>query len=286
MDIIKHSNEIGKHGITLHTRVLGILLDEIETAIAENRIRSESTYTWFSAFDFVREVLMLKTEREVWKRLTESDPTIVTFCDYWFFEDKLGRKLKSTPAVTFTGLIYIAYLANCEYSRKLRTASAAHIAADRELSLKLQAAISNEPIAQADKLAKCEDVQLPDNLAGKSQSEIYQLASDYVQIRSQAEATMPTLIDILDALADPAGVPAATEWFTARSWLAANGYKMQLKQQRQFFQAIANCHRFLTIATPQQHKGVNYYSNQHEILLRACATNVLKLGYKRTASFI
>lgn len=177
------------------------------------------------------------------------------------------------------GLLYIAYQTSCEFSEQLRSASAAHFVADRKIPI-------IELAQQPDKLQPIAPADIPHNLTGKTQEEIYQLASDYVQIRSVAAEAMPTLIEILDALADPAGVPAATNWFTARSWLTANGYTMAARQQRQFFQAIANTHRFLTVTPPQQHNGVNYYSNQHDILLRACATNVLRLGLKRTAKFI
>lgn len=135
-------------------------------------------------------------------------------------------------------------------------------------------------------------VTIPDSvenfprLAGLAQTEICRLAEEYLRVRDVAAETMPTLIEILDALAIPGAVPAATNWFTARSWLASNGYIFSQLKQRQFFQAIANTHRFLTATPPQKHNGINYYSNQHDILLKACAANVLKLGFKRTATFI
>lgn len=122
-------------------------------------------------------------------------------------------------------------------------------------------------------------------LADKTQAEIYKLASDYLQIRHIAAEKFPTLIAILDSLADPANLPELKGFFTAKAWLAENGYKMTLKQQRHFYRAIAECHRFLTVTQPQKYKGVNYYSNLHAPLLKACAGNTLKL-VRPTSPFI
>lgn len=122
-------------------------------------------------------------------------------------------------------------------------------------------------------------VELPANLAGKTQSEIIQLASDYLQIRETAAKQMPTLLTILDHLANPSLQQEVTQWFTAKSWLSRNGYslKMTQRQKRHFYRAIADCHRFLTIAQPQKHDGVNFYNNLHHTLLLACADNTVKL---------
>lgn len=286
MDILRHRTDLSKRGITLHSRIVGLLVDQIERAIEMSEIRCgwhpETGRQLFSVYDFIRVILELKTEREVWKRLTANIPSIVTFCDYVPFDQKTGYAGKASPATDLVGFLHIAYIANCEFSAKLRSASAAHFAADLQNPLVKPDRILNtfeqvEPIAIPDSFPK---------LAGKTQEEIYQLASDYLQVRQAAAERLPTLIDILDALADPVGLPEATEWYTAKTWLARNGYTMIQRQQRQFFLAVAECHRFLVVAQPQKIDNVNYYSNQHDILLRTCANNVLKLAFKRTASFI
>ena len=115
------------------------------------------------------------------------------------------------------------------------------------------------------------------HLTGKSQTEICQLANDYLQIRDTAAKQFPTLIGILDHLADPSSQQHVTSWFTAADWLTSNGYKMTARQRRHFFRAIADCHRFLTTTQPQKHQGINYYTNLHQPLLTALAHNTLSL---------
>lgn len=289
MDILRHRTDLSKRGITLHSRIVGLLVDQVERAIEMSEIRCgwhpETGRQLFSVYDFIRVILELKTEREVWKRLTANIPTIVTFCDYVPFDQKTGYAGKASPATDLVGFLHIAYIANCDFSSKLRSASAAHFAADLQNPLVKPDRI----LSQFEQVEPIAPIAIPDNfpkLAGKTQDEIYQLASDYLQVRQAAAEKLPTLIDILDALADPVGLPEATEWYTAKAWLARNGYTMIDRQKRQFCLAIAECHRFLTVCPPQKQDGVNLYSNQHDILLRTCATNVLKLGFKRTASFI
>jgi len=270
MNILDQRNQLNQFGITLHSRIVGILVDRIEAAIADGRIRTENGK--HSIFDFIREILGQKSEREVWKRLCDNDPQTVTICDGLKFDRKNDRKGNiESPATDTVGLLYIAYQASCDFSQQLRSASAAHFAADRQIPM-LEVE-PQQPIAQTS------TVELPANLAGKTQAEIVQLASDYLQVREIAAKQMPTLITILDHLADPSSVQEATDWFTAKSWLHSNGYslKMNPRQKRHFYRAIADCHRFLTIAQPQKHSGINYYNNLHHTLLLACADNTVKL---------
>lgn len=289
MDILRHRTDLSKRGITLHSRIVGVLVGQIERAIEMSEIRCgwhpETGRQLFSVYDFIRVILGLKSEWIVYRRLADKVLDLRTTCPNVAFDQKTGYAGKESPATDMVGLLYIAYMGNCEFSHSLRIASAAHFAADIQNPLTKPDRI----LSQFEQVEPIAPIAIPDNfpkLAGKTQEEIYQLASDYLQVRQVAAEKLPTLIDLLDALADPAGLPEATEWFTAKTWLARNGYTMIQRQQRQFFLAIAECHRFLTVATPQKIDNVSYYSNQHDILLRTCANNVLKLAFKRTASFI
>lgn len=293
MDILRHRTDLSKRGITLHSRIVGLLVDQIERAIEFSEIRCgrhpETGRQLFSVYDFIRVILELKSEKEVWKRLQLNIPDVITFCDLISFVQESGRSGRLSPATDLVGFLHIAYIANCDFSSKLRSASAAHFAADLQNPLvKPDRILSQfeqvEPIAQTAIIAPC-PIEYP-HLVGKTQEEIYGLADDYLQVRQAAAEQMPTLIEILDHLADPATVQPIERWFTAKVWLAENGYTMPLRQQRQFFQVIADCHRFLIIATPDKRGGVNYYNNQHNVLLQACAQATLKLAFKRTASFI
>lgn len=285
MNIIDHRNQLNNYGVTLHSRIVGILVDRIESAIAHGNIRSQFVdgQKKLSVFDFMRAILLIKAERKVWQRMCDSDPQTVTLCHSVKFDRTDGKATNlGSPATDIVGLLYIGYQSSSDFSHQLRSASASHFAADRKNPV-------IEVVTNRDDFGT---VTIPDSvanfprLAGLAQTEICRLADEYLRVRDVAAETMPTLIEILDALAIPGAVPAATNWFTARSWLASNGYIFSQLKQRQFFQAIANTHRFLTATPPQKHNGINYYSNQHDILLKACAANVLKLGFKRTATFI
>lgn len=291
MNIIEHRNQLNNYGVTLHSRIVGILVDRIESAIERGDIRSQFVdgQDKLSVYDFMRVILMVKSEREVWKRLCDNDSQTVTICDGLKFDRSNNRAGNAeTPATGMAGLLYIAYQANSEFSHQLRSSSAAHFVADRKIpTIKVpQESDGFHTVASPNTVTIPDSVENFPRLAGLAQTEICRLADEYLRVRDVAAETMPTLIEILDALAIPGAVPAATNWFTARSWLAGNGYIFSQLKQRQFFQAIANTHRFLTATPPQKHNGINYYSNQHDILLKACAANVLKLGFKRTATFI
>lgn len=275
MNILNQRQELNNFGISLHSRIVGVLINQVEVAIADGRIRSAGEL--YSVFDFIREILGLKSERKVWERFVVGDSNVVTFCHNVQFIRSDGELNRESPATGMTGLLYIAYLANCEFSKTLRTASAAHFAADRQTPI-----VELTPIA-----VPTEELEISQfaHLANKTQTEIYQLANDYLQIRSVASEQFPTLVPLLDTLADPAGLPDITRWFTAKLWLAQNGYKMAQRQHRHFYRAIADCHRFLTVTQPQKRDGINYYNNLHEPLLKACADNTLKLVCP-TVSFI
>lgn len=135
MSILNHSEKLGNFGISLHSRIIESLVTQIEDAIAMGEIRCnaplDDSPQVFSIYDFIRKILELKTEREVWKRYTENDLNIVTICDYVSFDQKTGYRGKLSPATDIAGLLYIAYMANCKFSQKLRASSAALIAADR-----------------------------------------------------------------------------------------------------------------------------------------------------------
>jgi hypothetical protein len=128
MNILNYSQGLSNFGVSLHSRIVNLLLVEIENAVIDGRIRSQSGK--HSIFDFIKEILGKKTEREVWKRFTADFPVVVTFCDFIPFVQKSGRTGRPAPATNTTGLLYIAYFADCDYSHKLRSASASYFAAD------------------------------------------------------------------------------------------------------------------------------------------------------------
>jgi hypothetical protein len=148
MDILKQRQELNKLGISLHSRIVGLLVDQIEDAISMGYIRVEylDGKEWFSVYDFIRVILNLKSEWVVWKRFIEGDSDIPTFCTLISFAQESGRKSRESPATNFTGLLYVAYLANCDFSKQLRKASAAHFASDHQIPI-----VELDPIATVKK---------------------------------------------------------------------------------------------------------------------------------------
>jgi hypothetical protein len=280
MNILNHRQDLNKLGISLHSRIVGLLVGQIEEAIADGRIRSEDGK--HSIFDFIEVFLDKKNPRQVFSELQNADH-VVRKMDNMKFIRSDGRLNRESPATDLVGLLYIGYTANSEFSVTLRSASAAHFASDRQIPI---IELPPKPIAPIvfEQLAPIAKQEFP-RLVGKTQTEICQLASDYLQIREVATEQMPTLIDILDHLADPTNLEEVRCWFTARQWVTQNRRKMTPRQQRHFFRAIADCHRFLTISQPQKRDGVNYYNNRHELLLTACADNTIKL-VRPTVPFI
>ena len=129
--ILDQSAQLENFGVSLHRAIINNLIIEVENAIADGRIRSANGR--HSVYDFIREVLQKKTEREVWKRFTADFPVVVTFCDeYIFLQKDKAKGFKLTPITDLNGLIYIAYFANCDFSHSLRASSAAYFAADRQ----------------------------------------------------------------------------------------------------------------------------------------------------------
>lgn len=134
MNILRHSEQLGNFGISLHNRIVESLVNQIEYAIEFGKIRcsvpTDTRRQLFSVYDFIREILKINSERKAWKRWTESDPNIVAFCHYVPFSQKSGYIGKPSPAADITGLIYLAYMASGEFSQRLRASSAAYFAAD------------------------------------------------------------------------------------------------------------------------------------------------------------
>lgn len=128
-DSIKFEQQLNGFGISLHRAIINQLIGEIEAAISEGRIRSKDER--YSVYDFIREILRKKSERETWKRFTEEFPAVVTFCDIWQFP---GERQRKTPVTDFAGCLYIGYFANCEFSHNLRASSASHFAGERQSS--------------------------------------------------------------------------------------------------------------------------------------------------------
>lgn len=128
---IPYSQQLSTLGVSLHHAIIKTLVAEIRTAIADGRIRSLDKKN--SIFDFLREILKLKGERKNWERLIYNNPDTVRICHSVKFPRSDGKKANlDSPASDLAGLIYIAYLASCEYSEKFRSASAALFAAEIE----------------------------------------------------------------------------------------------------------------------------------------------------------
>lgn len=274
MNILRQRQELNNFGVSLHSRIVGLLINQIETAITDGRIRSVDQL--YSIFDFIREILGLKSEREVWRRYITSDSNVVTICDNVQFLRSDGELNRESPATDMTGLLYIAYMANCEFSIALRSASASHFIADRKTSIVTPTVAA--PIEEFDPSHFA-------HLVNKTQAEILKLANDYLQIREVASKAYPTLLPLLDTLADPAGLPEITKWFSVRIWLKNEGIKLTPRQYKHLCLAMADCHRFLTVTQPQKRDGICFYNNLHEPLLKACAENTLKL-VRATVPFI
>ncbi|MFS8120393.1 MAG: hypothetical protein ACMG55_18180 [Microcoleus sp.] len=148
-NILDQSAHLEIFGVSLHRAIVNNLIGEIKTAIADGRIRSADGR--HSVYDFIREILGKKTERQVWKRFVVDFPAIVTFCDDSNFPRLDGRmgKGKKTPTSDLNGLVYIGYFANCDFSHQLRASSAAYFAADRQQQP--PARITENTIAQLEK---------------------------------------------------------------------------------------------------------------------------------------
>lgn len=128
---IPYSQQLSTLGVSLHHAIIKTLVKEIRDAIADGRIRSQDGK--HSIFDYLREILKLKGERKNWERLLDNNPDTVRICHSVKFERSDGKKANlESPASDLAGLIYIAYLASCEYSEKLRSASAALFATETE----------------------------------------------------------------------------------------------------------------------------------------------------------
>jgi hypothetical protein len=129
MESLTFQSELGNFGISLHKRIVESLIAEIESAIADGRIRSQDGR--HSVFDFIREILGKKNSRNFWARLTISVPNCVAICDAIIFKQEGPGRPQETLATDLAGLLVVAYLADCRYSQQLRSASASYFAADR-----------------------------------------------------------------------------------------------------------------------------------------------------------
>lgn len=151
MSILRHSEQLGNFGISLHSRIVESLVTQIEDAIEMGLIRcsdpADDRPQLFSVFDFINVILGKKNPRDTWQTLTQSDPHTVAFSDSVKFDRADGKKANVTsPASDLVGLLYIAYMANSEFSVKLRASSAAYFAADRRSVV--VPVIAEQPVAE------------------------------------------------------------------------------------------------------------------------------------------
>jgi hypothetical protein len=118
-------SQVSEVGVSLHKAVLESLVGRIEKAIEDGDIRSEGGM--HSVLDFIKVVLNIPNASRTWSGFQDADPALVVHFGITKFTD---RSNKETPVSDVAGLIYLAYMANCEYSKTLRRSSAALLAAD------------------------------------------------------------------------------------------------------------------------------------------------------------
>ncbi len=129
----KFERQLNNFGVSLHRAIINRLIGEIDAAIKDGRIRSQDER--LSVYDFIGVMLAKKNARDAWKRLTDNVPGIVGFCDFISFRQKLtGRTGRKTPVTDMAGLIWIAYVADSEFSYNLRTSSSQLVLAERQSS--------------------------------------------------------------------------------------------------------------------------------------------------------
>lgn len=214
MSILRHSEQLGNFGISLHSRIVESLVTQIEDAIEMGLIRcSQPTQhrpQLFSVYDFIRVILRITGERKAWKRLAESDNTLVAFCHYVSFDTKAGYKAQPSPATDLTGFIYMAYMTNCNFSYKLRASSAAYFAADRR---PVVAPVQVEPQVAADVVAD------PDNMTfNRTLTELYEISG--IKSRYYLAAAVKRDFDLgIDYVEDGDGLLLTEDAF---NWLVAS----------------------------------------------------------------
>lgn len=144
-NIVAYQERLNSFGVSLHRRILDQLVGQVESAIAEGRIRScEGKH---SIFDFLREILERKNPYDVWKNFQNQDQDSILVSASIKFPGE--SQTKTTPVTDFVGLFYLAYMANCPFSQQLRQSSAILIAKDRK-PLELETDLADR-IAQLEK---------------------------------------------------------------------------------------------------------------------------------------
>jgi len=114
-------------GVSLHQSILGQLVGQIETAIASGEIRSQEGM--YSVYDFIRVFSGNRNASQSWKDFVAADQIIIRLTDVVKFAGARGRSYES-PATDMTGLIYIAYMGQGQFSHQLRSSSAVLLAKD------------------------------------------------------------------------------------------------------------------------------------------------------------
>lgn len=169
--------ELATFGISLHKAILNNLIEEVEQAIEQGKIRSQDGK--HSVYDFLTVFLEAKSVREVWKRFVANDPETVTFCDSLKFNRSNNRAGNiESPATSMIGLIYIAYTGSSKFSKNLRRSSAILIASeattDLQLSNKaniayLESALNESVEEIIDFPVSIEKIQATTNIVNKNQ---------------------------------------------------------------------------------------------------------------------
>lgn len=158
-NIISIQSELSNLGILLHQRILSQLVNEVNAAIAEGRIRSLAGK--HSIFDFIREILKQTGERKVWSRLTEAFPPACQNATLENFLRSDGRpNPNQTPVTTTAGLLIIAYCSNSDYSNSLRVSSALLIANDAENLIAPSVGVPTKGEDLVDALTKSQDIKI------------------------------------------------------------------------------------------------------------------------------
>ena len=102
------------------------------------------------------------------------------------------------------------------------------------------------------------------------------VATEYMSVRKVTDAVMPGMSDLMDRVVDNKGkLPPVEIWFTASEYLESKNADFDKGVKHKFCLMAAMVFETLVGTAPTKNlKGVNYYSNKHEIILEQILTQV------------
>lgn len=153
MDILDYGTELSKFGISLHRRVVGVLIGQIINAFEDGDIRTDDGL--HSIYDFIGFILRKKNPRQVFSDLKDSDRCVREMDTTIKFDRRDGRKGKEdSPVTDMVGLLYLAYMISSDFSQNLRSSSAAYFVAEykdnsalQQQSIKLESIVEDSGVA-------------------------------------------------------------------------------------------------------------------------------------------